>query len=854
MRRLVVWSIMIVLLAVSVASTETSANDDEQVACIWFSTSLGELTDELRETGQWSPGPCNESRFNPPRPGVWYSFTLSDAAEVRIDLESEDRDALLFLQDDTGRLIDSDDDTGGGGAARIERSLPAGMYHIEASTVGWSGREGGEFDLTLRIVAGCHEVVDLGVLQDTLSAEAVWTHFGCESTFRPDRSSQRYRFEVAEAARVQIDLTSDVADPYVYLLDDTDTLLESDDDGGVGYNSRIVRILGAGVYTIEATNWGDRDLKNLQEAEYQVSVGLAEAGPLIKLEAIDAPDRVVLGMPFEIHYRVGNLGDRPLSAVNGNVQVRVRWPYIDNWRTAEIGTGEDEAELWGVGASYHTSESVAAFGSQTLAELQSFDAEYTWRSGPTDVMLEVIVTNDDGDRLDRHRLTRPVMVLKGIEFAPVNVSVDGVEYAVAATADEQGTITTDVTPVFPGTTDDDSDGEEAELDPAISARAIYAAGVRTQVLGDFGSLLESLQTQAESVFFRVGRGGLPLSEVANPPAPTLEALLETLNAAHNETFANAGFDRQQLQSAEAAEAIVVLAGRAAARRIDQFVRDWTDLLEPNRTISAAEALQLHAELAFAEQIDAHLIEAAILVLDQRAAAEGWSDLDIAAVLDVFSAGIDCDVDASALDFADDALRLQSPIYGFLLDRAYCGATAASEAHDLLLTGLDLESNPAIPAPDTAEEPEATPVVGASRLLARVLEDGRVEFGVDLSDGERALPSSRWLQADAPINAWRLTSPITANGVELGRVHARRLEGGLVQATYVPTGADRASTARWIVSADAPVDAWLVSGELERGAEASGDDLVQRVADAGSAQFGDHLSLLSLIESNLQRSP
>ena len=278
-------------------------------------------------------------------------------------------------------------------------------------------------------------------------------------------------------------------------------------------------------------------------------------------------------------------------------------------------------------------------------------------------------------------------------------------------------------------------------------------------------------------------------------------------------------------------------------------------MEPNRAISAAEALQLHAELAFAEQIDAHLIEAAILVLDQRAAAEGWSDPDIAAALNVFSDGIDCNVDAAALDFADDALRLQSPIYGLMLDRAYCGATAASEAHDLLLTGLDLESNPAIPVPDSTDEPEAAPVVNASRLLARVLDDGRVEFAVDLSDGERALPSSRWLQADAPVNAWRLTSTITANGVELGRVHARRLEGGLVQATYVPTGADRASTARWIVPVDAPVDAWLVSGELEHGAGASAGDPVQQVgSQTGAAQFGDHLSLLSLIESNLQRNP
>ena len=336
------------------------------------------------------------------------------------------------------------------------------------------------------------------------------------------------------------------------------------------------------------------------------------------------------------------------------------------------------------------------------------------------------------------------------------------------------------------------------------------------MLGDFGSMLESLQAQAESLFARVGRGGLPLSDVPNASAPTLGALLGMLNAAHNEALVNVGFDPQHLQSAEAAEEIVVLAGRAAARRIDQIVRGWTPLSEADSVLSSADALQVQTELAFAEQVDARLIGAAVLVLSKRAATDGWSAPDVEAAVSDFAGGIDCEVDAGALDFADGALRLQSPIYGFMLDRAYCGAAAASADHDLLLTGLGLESNPAIPMPEAADEPDAAPVVGASRLLARVLDDGRVEFAVDLTDGERALPARRWLQEDAPPNAWRLTSPVAANGVELGRVHARRLDGGLVQAAFVPTGADRASAARWIVPDDAPVDAWLVSGELERG--------------------------------------
>jgi hypothetical protein len=839
-------------------------------------TDLGVLNDLLTATGDWSDDECDQSRFQEKRPGRLFLFSLAEDAEVRIDLSSPERDTVVYLLDQNGRLIDTDDDTGGGVNARIERLLPAGAYQIEASTIGWSGREIGTFEVALRIVADCQDVVDLGVLEDSLSIDAAWKHFGCESEFRPDRSSQQYRFEVAQRANVQIDLTSITADPYVYLLDETGVLLEGDDDDGLRFNSRITRLLDIGTYTIEATNWGDRDLKNLQDAPYQLSIGIVETGPIIKLEAIDAPDRVVLGMPFDIHYRVGNLGDAPLAAINGSVQIRLRWPYVSNWRTPIVGIGDGEVPRWGVGASYHTSESLSAFGSESLPQFQPFDASFSWRYGPTDVMLEAQVFDDNDDRIDRHWLTRPIMVLSGIEFDSVTVSVDDIEYHVAAIADEGGEVTTSVTPAATGeddsppvdeggddSTDESADGEETinddqEVEPEISARAMYAAGVRTQVLADLSSALNSLQALADSLYSQVQRGGLPISDQPNPTAPTQEALVDLLSAVHRETLDDSGFDLQEFQSAEAAEQIVVRHGRAAARRIEQFNRNWARLSETDRVITAGEALQIHAELAFAQHVDAVLVDAAMLVLMKRDAEPGWSDPAVAAALDAFAAGADCDVDSGALSLGDDALRELSPIYGFALDRAYCGAVEASSDHDLLLTGLGLDSNPMIPAPEVDEEPPVpAPVVGV-RLLARVLDDGQVEFAVDLSNGDRALPLRRMLPRAATADQWLRTAPVMLDAEQLGRIYARRLSDGLVQATYVPAGVGMDSTPRWVVPDGAPVNAWLVSGELESGPATLRDDLVQRVGDqaagAGPAQFGDHLSLLSLIENDLQRNP
>ena len=836
-------------------------------------TQLGELTEVLTASGTWTSAECDASQFLARRPGLMFEFSLAEPEEVRIDLSSPERDTLLYLLAEDGRLIEADDDTGSGNNARIERALSAGIYRIEASALGWSGREAGAFDLTIRVTKGCLDVVDLGVLSDTLSTTGEWSHFGCESDYRADRAGQRYRFEVADTQRIRIDLTSELADPYVYLLDDSGDLLEADDDSGTGFNSRIERFLGAGTYMIEATNWGDRDLKGLTAAQFELSIAVAEDGPAVKLEEIDAPDRVVLGLPFQINYRVSNLGDEPLSTLDpeARLRVQVRWPYIDDWRTPWIDVLDGETELLPVGASYHSDESVQAFGSQSLSQLHPFDGLFRWRTGPTDVMLMVAVINDDFDTLAFHFLSRPILVLTGLEFDPVNVNVDGVEYQVSAIAAEDGEVTTEVTPA------EERSGETAEtdeqaadasneassvdtevLDPEIEARAIYAAGVRTQVLADFSTVLESLHARAQSLFSRTGRGGLPLSELDDPSAPTMDALIQMLAAAHRETLNHAGFDPQQFQSADAAEEIVVLAGRAAAARIDGFVRAWEQTTAERHVITPEEALQVHAELAAAQGIDSHLVAAAELVLMKREAAGGWSDPVVEARLEEFGEGIECRADDSALDLGDEALRAQSTIYDLMLDRAFCGAANAGNDHDLLLTGLGLDANPAIPEPEASEEPPAAPVITVTRLLARVLADGQVEFAADLSNGERALPSRRQLPVDVTADRWLRTGAVTHNEQELGRVHARRLSNGLVQATYVPAGQSIDDTSRWVVPANAPINAWLASRRLEQVTGPSGDDFVQRVGDqaagAGAAQFGDHLSLLALIENNLQRNP
>ena len=98
------------------------------------------------------------------------------------------------------------------------------------------------------------DVAELGaVMQSATSGN--WGS-DCESTHRPGRYSRFYSFRVAQTSNVRIGLSSSHEDPYLYLMSGSGkdgTVLERADDGGVGDDSRIERVLTDGDYTVEAT-------------------------------------------------------------------------------------------------------------------------------------------------------------------------------------------------------------------------------------------------------------------------------------------------------------------------------------------------------------------------------------------------------------------------------------------------------------------------------------------------------------------------------------------------------------------------------------------------------------------------
>ena len=108
---------------------------------------------DLTATGVWSLETCG-SRFVSRHPAHAYSFDLTEAARVRIDLESESGDPVLSLASLASGIVAADDDSGDRRNSLIREYLPPGLYFIEATT--YYARDyqplQADFTLTVRLV------------------------------------------------------------------------------------------------------------------------------------------------------------------------------------------------------------------------------------------------------------------------------------------------------------------------------------------------------------------------------------------------------------------------------------------------------------------------------------------------------------------------------------------------------------------------------------------------------------------------------------------------------------------------------------------------------------------------------
>ena len=101
-----------------------------------------------------------------------------------------------------------------------------------------------------------------------------------------------------------------------------------------------------------------------------------------------------------------------------------------------------------------------------------------------------------------------------------------------------------------------------------------------------------------------------------------------------------------------------------------------------------------------------------------------------------------------------------------------------------------------------------------RIVARRLADGRTEFGFQPEGAERILPRSRYFPANARVDRWLQSSPVTVDDQEIGRINARLLADGRIEFALRPVDGERILPRSRYFPATARVDRWLRSSLVE----------------------------------------
>ncbi len=175
-------------------------------------------------------------------------------------------------------------------------------------------------------------------------------------------------------------------------------------------------------------------------------------------------------------------------------------------------------------------------------------------------------------------------------------------------------------------------------------------------------------------------------------------------------------------------------------------------------------------------------------------------------------------DVDGLLVLDAEMREALPVYSLANDGLLCEAVAVNAANFQFLQSLSIADSGEILRMLGYEPPSLPPPASVPlhrlRILARLGEDGRVEHGVELSSGEQVLPAVRYLRADAPVDNWRISSDVEVDGNSIGKIRARRLADGRVGLGFLSAAGDRIAPDIRYLPADLPTGVWLRSGEIE----------------------------------------
>ena len=276
------------------------------------------------------------------------------------------------------------------------------------------------------------------------------------------------------------------------------------------------------------------------------------------------------------------------------------------------------------------------------------------------------------------------------------------------------------------------------------------------------------------------------------------------------------------------EIVLSISGRSSAQ-YGSLSASWTSLQEEidgGAALSFSEAFALQSELAYVERVLAPAIKAGEAVEASRDAEDAWEDEDVQTMVAELARQASCDdatevlrdaLEAAGTTDVDDLLALDTelraalPVFGAANDVALCTAAAVDATNSQFLRSLSIAGSADL---RDLIAPESPPSPYNLRIIARLLDDGRIEHGVELANGLQVLPSVRYLATNAAVNQWRTSSSIEVGATEIGKTRARRLADGRVELGFWTAHGEAIEPEVRYLPTASPADVWLRSSEIE----------------------------------------
>ena len=240
----------------------TITNDDAAPPSDDFADSF---TDTSSPFGTVSVGSSATGNLETVGDRDWFRVTLTAGTVVTIDVMGADSssgtlaDPLLRFYNSSGTQLSDDDDSGTGFDAQLSYVVTSsGTYYVAAG--GYTDSYTGTY--RVRVTAAVADdfadsLTDtsspFGTVNVGSSATGNLETLGDRDWFRVTLSAGTYTFNLEGGDTSAGTLT----DPYLRLYNSAGTLINQDDDAGVGLNSQLIVSVAAGTYYVEAGGYND---------------------------------------------------------------------------------------------------------------------------------------------------------------------------------------------------------------------------------------------------------------------------------------------------------------------------------------------------------------------------------------------------------------------------------------------------------------------------------------------------------------------------------------------------------------------------------------------------------------------